>query len=122
VIRSRHLTRHLLLYTFLPFSTCLSITNTKALLEPTSIGSPPSKGSPASMDILEVYITNNGVQFGFIVECRSVPTSRNVRDGARDTEDYALPHVVIPELPWPTPLAFMPALVATVCFYTETET
>lgn len=185
----------------------LMINPANAYLTPFLIGTDPVKDSPASMDIVEVYLTNNGTHFQFIVKCRSVPIpsyssvyrvyldtksggaatgvyigadyyleakddsylyewnggiwmqkspiesqvdSENktisltaklddigypndvldtigivaatfkhlskLRDKAPDTDNYTIAHNVIPELPWPTPLVFIPAVVATVYF------
>ena len=205
MIKISSLARCLLLCTFLLFSASLLIMRTSAFLEPASDGTDPSKDSPASINILQVYLTNNGTHFQFMIKCRSAPTPNpatiyrvfldtkedgatsgtyigadycleakddtylyewdgnawtqkspikiqidhddkkifltaklddigypgyvensigivvetiqplsNQRDRAPDDGNYAVIHEVIPELPWPTPLVFIPAVGATI--------
>lgn len=53
-----------------------------------------------------VFVTYNGVP--------ADPPAASILDRAPDTGAYYLAHEVIPELPWPTPLVFIPALIVTV--------
>jgi len=47
---------------------------------PILIGKDPKKdANPASVDILEVYITNNGTHFRFIIKCRAKPAPSEIR-------------------------------------------
>ena len=187
----------------------LMITPVSGYLTPILIDTDPTMDSPASIDILEVYLTNNGTHFRFIIKCRSVPypskstiyrvyldtksggtpdglykgadyyleakddsylyewkekkkhgawykkspievqidpmnktisltaslsdigypkdvwpevgivvatfqPSNSLRDRAPDTGHYTVAHEVIPELPWPTPVVFIPAVVGTI--------
>ncbi|MCS7120149.1 MAG: hypothetical protein NZ952_02970 [Candidatus Bathyarchaeota archaeon] len=172
-----------------------------AFIEPILIGTDPRRdANPASVDILYVYLTNNGTHFRFIVNCSTTPQpslirlyrvyldtrdggdqlyggadfylqaggnnpglyewvsgtwiyrasieitivgysirlttslsgigypekvkstigvivvtfSPNLRDRAPNFGSYSVTHEVIPELPWPTPLLFIPAVTATV--------
>jgi len=187
------------------FPASIFLAHASGFLEPILLGTDPSKDSPASIDILEIYLTNNGTHFQFIVKCRSVPEpspatsyhvyldtkeggatdgtyigadyyleakddsylyewrdntwkrksriefqidhddktialtaelvdigypgnvketigvvvatfqpSNNLRDRAPDTGYFPIAHEVIPELPWPTPLVFIPAVIATI--------
>ncbi|MEM2888482.1 MAG: hypothetical protein QXI71_05645 [Candidatus Bathyarchaeia archaeon] len=180
-----------------------------AYIAPILIGTDPKKdASPESVDILEVYLTNNGTHFRFIIECSTTPQPSNIRsycvfldtkaggatggpyvgadfclmsakesgllewsadgwsykapievnivgnsiyltarlsdigypddcqetigivaatfqplgslrDRAPDTGNYSVSHEVIPELPWPTPLIFVPAVAATVYYISK---
>jgi len=204
--RLSFLARPIALSAFLLFFAFSPLANVFGYLEPILVGADLSKDSLASMDILEVYLTNNGTHFRFIVKCRSVPEpsattayqvyldiksgagstdgiysgadyyleakddsylyewragawkekspiefeighdekiisltaelsdigyqnnvdetigivvatsepSNNLWDRAPDTGDYAIAHEVIPELPWPTPLVFILAVIATI--------
>jgi hypothetical protein len=40
---------------------------------------PKGDANPASVDILKVWITNNGTHFGFIIKCRATPSPSDVR-------------------------------------------
>ena len=71
--RLSFLARPISLSAFLLFFAFFSLANVFGYLEPILVGADSSKDSPASMDILEVYLTNNGTHFRFIVKCRSVP-------------------------------------------------
>jgi hypothetical protein len=161
---------------------------------------PKGDANPASVDILKIWITNNGTHFGFIIKCRATPAPSDVRsynvwmdtkkgkdpdyllragaisglyevtvrgktitlvykapievkiegkkiyliadlddidypdgvkdpvrvvvtthqpltklrDRAPDTGRYEVAHEVVPELPWPMPVVFIPAIVATI--------
>ncbi len=180
-----------------------------AFITPILIGTDPKKdASPASVDILSVYLTNNGTHFRFIIECGATPepsgtrsycvfldtkaggstrqpykgadfylmggglsglyewvaggwsykssisvnivgnsiylTARlsdigypgncqntigivaatfqplgSLRDRAPNKNNYSVNHEVIPELPWPTPLIFVPAVAATVYYISK---
>jgi len=207
MITSRFVSRYPLLCVVLFLSASLLTVSVYAnyIDPPFLVGTDPSKDSPASIDILEVYLTNNGTHFRFILKCRSVPTPNpatayrvfldtksegalsgtyigadyyleakdvsylyewngfswkqkspvevqidhndktisltakledigypgyventvgivvetiqpidNQRDRAPDTGNYTIIREDIPELPWPTPLVFVPALMATV--------
>ena len=170
-------------------------------VKPILVGKDPKKDAdPASVDIIKVYITNNGTHFRFIIKCRAKPEpsmirSYNVwidikdendpdyclvaggvsglyevkikdgviklelkasievevkgksiyltaklsdidyqsgkdivgivvtthqplikiRDRAPDSGRYEISHAVVPELPWPTSMIFIPAVVAAIC-------
>ncbi|MEM2112107.1 MAG: hypothetical protein QXX08_09570 [Candidatus Bathyarchaeia archaeon] len=206
---SKSLKKILLIATFL-LLVSFSTSTVCAFITPILIGTDPSKdASPASVDILKVYLTNNGTHFRFIIECSTTPQPSNIRsycvfldtkaggatsgtykgadfclvgggpqpglyewgasgwsykssidvnivgnsiyltarlseigypddcqetigivaatfqplgflrDRAPDTGNYSVSHEVIFELPWPTPLIFVPAVAATVYYISK---
>jgi len=68
---------------FLLFSTLLlsSVYPSSAdFLEETQVGvDPKGDANPASVDVLEVFITNNGTHFIFIIKCRATPAPSLIR-------------------------------------------
>ena len=54
----------------------------QAFIEPILLGSDPrgdEKGGPATVDILAVFLTNNGTHFTFVIKCRVGPEPSGVR-------------------------------------------
>ncbi|MBS7614454.1 hypothetical protein KEJ18_01785 [Candidatus Bathyarchaeota archaeon] len=180
-----------------------------AYITPILIGTDPKKdATPASVDIVKVYLTNNGTHFRFILECSTTPEPSGIRsycvfldtkaggatggtyrgadfllmggglsglyewgaggwrykssievnivgnsiyltarlsdigypdncqemigivaatfqplgslkDRAPNKGNYSVSHEVIPELPWPTPLIFVPVVAATVYYISK---
>ena len=82
----------------LPNATLSPAKKTKDDFIKTLLGEDPKKdASPASVDILKVYIANNGTHFRVIINCRAKPAPSSVRayivwldTTGRDTPDYCL--------------------------------
>ncbi|HIE18261.1 TPA: hypothetical protein EYP75_00900 [Candidatus Bathyarchaeota archaeon] len=63
-------------------------------VKPILVGKDPKKdANPASVDILKVYITNNGTHFRFIIKCRAKPAPSLIRSYVvwLDTEGGSAP-------------------------------
>ncbi len=72
--------RHLLILVLITTLLLPNITLAKADYLTTLLGDDPEKdANPASVDILKVYIANNGTHFRFIIECRATPAPSFIR-------------------------------------------
>ncbi len=74
---------YLLIFTLFTISALTpQVSVVQAFIEPILLGSDPKgdeKGGPATVDILTVFLTNNGTHFRFIIECRVGPEPSGVR-------------------------------------------